>query len=261
MKTNFLFLMLLTVCNLFAQKFPRETLFGKVVTDSSSVENILITNKTANLSAVSRKDGSFEILVRVKDTLVFSGMNVPSQKLILNDADLKFNLLTVKIEVRANVLDEVIINPNALTGNLNQDSNNIKITQINPKIDNNKEISKLYLGDEKTSPENKLMPGYLETTYMMDFKALGGKLIHLLKKKDRFNSEKENKKFATVVKNRFSEDFFKNNFKLDKTQTTDFLNYCQNDPRALSFIDAGKDFELIEFLYQKREAYKMLKKE
>ena len=102
----------------------------------------------------------------------------------------ELNGLTVKIEVRANVLDEVIINPNALTGNLNHDSNNIKITQINPQIDNNKEIAKLYLGDEKTSPENKLMPGYLDTTYMMDFKALGGKLIHLLKKKDRFNSEK-----------------------------------------------------------------------
>lgn len=261
MKTSLSFIMLLITCNLFAQKLPREILFGKIVADSTSVENILITNKTANLNVVSGKDGNFQILVRVKDTLVFSGMNVPSQKLILNEADLKLNLLTVKIEMRANVLDEVVINPNALTGNLKEDSDNIKITQINPKIDNAKEISKLYMGDEKTSPENKLMPGYLDGTYMMDFKALGGKFINLIRNKDRFNSKKENKKFATVVKNRFSEDFFKNNFKLDKAQTTAFLAYCEKDSRSLSYTEAGKDFELIDFLYQKNEEFKMLKKE
>lgn len=262
MKTKLLFCLLLITCGLFAQKLPREVLYGQLITDSTGVDNVLVTNKTAKLAVYSRNDGTFQIHVRVKDTLVFSSLNFPPQSLILNEADLKLNVLKIKIESRPNQLDEVVINPNALSGNLEKDNENIKITQVKPKIDNLLAVTTLYEDDSQSSPDNKLMPGYLDTRYMMDFAAIGVKLVRSLKNSEaKRTKNRDISRFSEIVQNRFSDEFFRNNFKMDKKQTEAFLIFCESDPQAKALTAQGNDFELIEFLILKKQEYKKFKKE
>lgn len=262
MKTKLLFFLFLITSSLIAQKLPREVLYGQLITDSTGVDNVLVTNKTAKLAVYSRKDGTFQIHVRVKDTLVFSSLNYPPQSLILNEADLKLNVLKIKIESRPNQLDEVVINPNALSGNLEKDNENIKITQVKPKIDNLLAITTLYEDDSQSSPDNKLMPGYLDTRYMMDFAAIGVKLVRSLKNSEaKRTKNKDISSFSVIVQNRFSDEFFRNNFKMDKKQTQAFLIFCESDPQAKALTANGNDFELIEFLMLKKQEYKKFKKE
>ena len=262
MKTKLLFFLFLITSSLIAQKLPREVLYGQLIADSTGVDNVLVTNKTAKLAVYSRNDGTFQIHVRVKDTLVFSSLNFPPQSLILNEADLKLNVLKIKIESRPNQLDEVVINPNALSGNLKKDNENIKITQLKPEIDNLLAIAILYEDDEQSSPENKLMPGYLDSQYMMDFQAIGVKLIRSLKNSEaKRTKNKDISSFSVIVQNRFSDEFFRNNFKMDKKQTQDFLTFCESDPKAKELTANGNDFELIEFLMLKKQEYKKFKKE
>ncbi|WP_432672875.1 hypothetical protein [Flavobacterium sp. SM2513] len=262
MKNKLLFVLLLFTSVLMAQKLPREILYGQLVADSTGVENVLVTNKTAKLAVYSRSDGTFQIHVREKDTLIFSNLNFPVQSLILNEADLKLKLLKIKIESRPNQLDEVIINPNALSGNLEKDNENIKVTQLKPKIDNLTAIATLYEDDVQSSPDNKLMPGYLDTRYMMDFQAIGVKLIRSLKSSEaQRNKNKDISRFSVIVQNRFSPEFFRNNFKMDKKQTEAFLNFCESDPNAKELTANGNDFELIDFLMLKKQEYTKFKKE
>lgn len=262
MKTKLLFFLFLITSSLIAQKLPREVLYGQLIADSTEVDNVLVTNKTAKLAVYSRKDGTFQIHVRVKDTLVFSSLNFPPQSLILNEADLKLNVLKIKIESRPNQLDEVVINPNALSGNLEKDNENIKITQVKPKIDNLLAITTLYEDDSQSSPDNKLMPGYLDTRYMMDFAAIGVKLIRSLKNSEAQRTKNRDiSRFSVIVQNRFSNEFFRNNFKMDKKQTQDFLTFCESDPKAKELTSNGNDFELIDFLMLKKQEYLKFKKE
>ena len=262
MKTKLLFFLFLITSSLIAQKLPREVLYGQLIADSTGVDNVLVTNKTAKLAVYSRNDGTFQIHVRVKDTLVFSSLNFPPQSLILNEADLKLNVLKIKIESRPNQLDEVVINPNALSGNLKKDNENIKITQLKPEIDNLLAIAILYEDDEQSSPENKLMPGYLDSQYMMDFQAIGVKLIRSLKNSEaKRTKNKDISSFSVIVQNRFSDEFFRNNFKMDKKQTEAFLIFCESDHQAKALTANGNDFELIEFLMLKKQEYKKFKKE
>jgi hypothetical protein len=262
MKNKLLFGLLLFTSVLMAQKLPREILYGQLVADSTEVQNVLVTNKTAKLAVYSRNDGTFQIHVREKDTLVFSNLNFPAQSVILNEADLKLKVLKIEIESRPNELDEVIINPNALSGNLNKDQENIKITQLKPDIDNLLAMAILYEDDRQSSPENKLMPGYLDTRYMMDFQAIGVKLVRYLaigKAPDSKN--KDISSFPVIVQNRFSPEFFRNNFKMDKKQTEDFLIFCEGDPQAKKLTANGNDFELIEFLMLKKLDYLIIRKQ
>lgn len=262
MKNKLLFLLLLIFNILSAQKLPREIFYGQLVADSAAVDNILITNKTANLATVSAKDGTFQIAVYVKDTLIFSGLNFSRQNIVLSESDLKFKLLRIKIESQVNSLDEVVIFPNALTGDLKRDSENIKVESVNVNVDVATAVATLYEDDLLSSPENKLMPGYVDNSYMMDFAAIGRKVIRALKKTDNEkNKSKDISKFSVLVQNRFSDDFFRNTLKMDWSESLAFLNFCERDPKASKFLADSGDFELIEFLLQKKEEYQNFKKE
>lgn len=262
MRSKLLFFVLLCSSTLIAQKLPREILNGQLIAESMSVEDVLITNKTANVATVSVKDGTFRILARVKDTLIFSGLNFPRQILVINEADLKFNVLKIKIESQPTNLDEVVINPNALSGDLNKDSQNIKLTSVNANLNNATAMTTLYEADNQTSPDNKLMPGYLDDTYMMDFAKIGKKLVRSFKRSEaQKNKNKDTTRFSVIVKSRFSDDFFRNNLYMDEVTTISFLNFCEQDPKAKQMIANGNDFELIEFLKQKKQEYIELKKE
>jgi hypothetical protein len=262
MKSKLLVLLLLTSSGIIAQKLPREMLYGQLVVESMAVDNILITNKSANIAAVSKKDGTFQIFVRVKDTLVFSGLNFPRQSLILNESDLKFKVLKIKIESRATNLDEVIINPKALSGDLTRDSKNIKLTTVKPNLDNSTAMATLYEADTQTAPDNKLMAGYLDDTYMTDFVAIGKKLIRSVRRSEaQKNRDMNISEFSVKVKNRFSDDFFRNTMKMNEAETTEFLIFCNNDSKANEKFANGNDFELINFLKLKKQEFMELKKE
>lgn len=262
MKLKLLFFLLTITANLSAQKLPREVLNGKLVADAMSVDDILVTNKTANTAAISNEDGTFQIMVRVKDTLVFSGFNFPRQILVLNEADLKFNVVEIKLEGQAANLDEVVINPKALSGDLKRDSDNIKITHLTANIDNLAAVDKLYEGDEKSSPQNKLMPGYVDPTYMMDFVKIGQKLVRSFKRSEADKTRSSDvSKFSVIVQNRFSDDFFRNTLKIDQSELQSFLNFCEKDPASKNFLTEGQDFELIKFLELKKQEFRALKKE
>jgi len=262
MKSKLLVLLLLTSGGILAQKLPRELLYGQLVVESMVVDNILITNKSANSAAVSKKDGTFQIFVRVKDTLVFSGLNFPRQSLILDEADLKFKVLKIKLESRATNLDEVIINTNALSGNLTRDSKNIKLNAVKPNLNNSLAMATLYEGDSQTAPENKLMPGYLDDTYMTDFVAIGKKLIRSIRRSEAQKNRDINiSEFSVKVKNRFSDDFFRNTMKMSEAETTEFLIFCNNDSRANEVFVNENDFEIINFLKLKKQEFMELKKE
>ena len=117
---------------IFSQKIPREILNGQIISDSIGIENVNIQNLNTKKLAISDKFGFFALYAQEHDTLVFSSLNLYTKKLVLTKTDLNWKLLKINIENFVNTLDEVIINPNALTGNLKTDSDNIKVTIIKP---------------------------------------------------------------------------------------------------------------------------------
>lgn len=247
---------------IFSQKIPREILNGQIISDSTGVENVNIQNLNTRKFAISDQFGFFALYAQEHDTLVFSSMNLYTKKLVLSKTDLSWKLLKINIENFVNTLNEVIINPNALTGNLKTDSDNIKITIIKP-IDTQLALNSNYEKDKFSTLENKLIPGYLDTTYMMDFIGIAGKIANLIspgkgKKKKISTPEKI---FHTYVKEQFSETFFKETLKLKTDQIGLFLAFCENDSNAKKYLHFDKRFELMEFLLVKKKEFAIINKE
>jgi len=262
---NKLFLLLFVFCVQFgfSQQIPREVLNGQIVADSISVENVQVLNKNTNTFSISDRLGHFHIYAREKDTLVFSSQSFESKKLILTPSDLKVQLLRIQLQVFVNALDEVVISPQSLTGELERDHKNIKITEIK-KINNQSALDQLYENDNQSTPDNTAMPGYVNTRYMADFMAIGKKIGKLFRKKDAskpviiYTSDKI---FPEAVQQNLPDSFFRDTLKLNKDEVGLFLSFCESDPKAGQLLDPKRKFELIDFLITKNKEYKALEKE
>ena len=260
-KTLLLFFLFLSHF-IFSQKIPREILKGQIVSDSTGVENVNIQNLNTKKFAVSDKFGFFALYAQEHDTLVFSSMNLYTKKLVLTKKDLGWKILKINIEKFITTLDEVIINPNALTGNLKTDSDNIKVTILKP-VDAQLALNTDYEKDKFSTLENKLMPGYLDTKYMTNFVAIANKLANLIspKKEKKKKIVTPEKIFHDYVKEQFSETFFSETLKLKMDEVGLFLAFCENDLSAKKFLNLNQRFELIEFLIAKQKEFAIINKE
>jgi hypothetical protein len=99
---------------------------GKVVNDSLENSAIHIINLSQRLGTITSRDGSFEIIAREEDTLLFSSILYVSKKIIISSAVFNKSFLNVELEKSVNELDEVNISNVKLSGNLDQDLSNLK---------------------------------------------------------------------------------------------------------------------------------------
>ncbi len=263
MKNSSLILLLWFIGNaVFGQNVPRELLSGRIVSDSLSTENITIRNTATDRFSVSDYEGSYQIYAKANDTLVFSGMTFQSKKVILRESDFKLNEFKTQLESYINTLDEVVIDPRALTGNLEKDGNNIKIAKM-PAIDVQKALATPTPDHERKRIDNRVMPGYVDMSYSMNLvevAKLFGKLVGG-KPKPKAVVFTSDKIFPVAAQERLPASFFTKTLKLDENEIGLFLSYCEQDPRAIPLLEVKKEFQLIDFLISKADAYKQNKKE
>lgn len=264
-KTKLLTFFLLVLINLVsAQQIPREILNGQIVNDSLvGIGNVNVTNINTNKYVVSDNEGYFTLYAREKDTLVLSNMAFESKRIIVTKSDFKIHLMRIKLQTFINPLDEVVISPYSLSGNLETDDKNIKIVQVAP-VDVRLALATDFEDDTETSPDNTLMPGYINTRYMTDFVAVGKLLFGSVftsrppEKKVVYVSEKI---FAEAIRERFPESFFMKTLELKPEEIGLFLSYCENIPNVRELLDPKKEFILIDFLIQKSREYRLAKKD
>lgn len=113
-KNNTLFFLLFFLSQLtFAQNEIEKSVLGQIKADSTTIENINIVNlRTKNSTATSKK-GEFRMLLRVGDVLVLSSVYLETRRKIISEDDLKVEILQIKMNLKMNPLQEVIINENS----------------------------------------------------------------------------------------------------------------------------------------------------
>lgn len=107
---NKLFL-LLFICQLtFAQSNGEKVLRGRIVVASNSFAGVTIINLVNEKTTISDSNGEFYILAKAEDLLVFSSVNLDYHRKIIDEDDLKSDILIVKMSAKVTELKEVIVN-------------------------------------------------------------------------------------------------------------------------------------------------------
>lgn len=266
MKKNklLLFLLVITVQISFAQLGSREIIKGQIISEATAIDNVTVFNVSSNKGAVTDKLGFFTMYARPSDTLVFSSVIFKSKKLVLNENDFKVIVLKIKLEEFINELDEVIVTPSTLSGDLEKDAKNIKVTDKQSAF-NGKEIADMQMEKDFQSTQfNTAMPSDLSIPYGMDFVKIGkmvGKLFGKEKSKEKPVVFTSDKNFQAAVKDKFTYHFFTETLELKHDEIGLFLNYCDADPNVRKLLATNKEIDLIDFLISKSKEYKNLPKD
>lgn len=253
-------LLLIVMMPLFAfAQVDRSLLKGRIVADSLQVENVTIKNTTANLLTITDAKGNFRLLVKEKDTLIFSAVNFHSSYLIVSHTHLTDDDLTIRLSVKINALDEIIVRPYTLTGNLETDGKKIKVKTV----DLNLAAADFLTPDVKYNPVDNALKNVMGTPGNafngVDFIQLGKGLARLFFKSKPKPLKIEyltDKIFSDAVKEKFSQQFFFETLKLKPEQIDLFLVYCDDgSSESLALLNPKKEFELIDYLLKKSEEY------
>ena len=94
----------------FGQIAGEKLLHGKIMVESGNVGGVTIINLVNEKTAISDRNGEFFILAKAEDLLVFSSVNLEYYRRIIDDEDLKPEILTIKMTAKIIELQEVIVN-------------------------------------------------------------------------------------------------------------------------------------------------------
>jgi len=245
---------------------PRKLLHAKVVADSLVVENLTVQNVTSNISAVTNVNGKFTLYARATDTLYFSGIAFRSAYLVLNETHFLQDMLTIKLNVNVTVLDEVIITPNALSGNLAGDSKKTKTMNIASAMSSVNESTKYNIN--RNTYENRVngaLPTQAKGSQLSGFDFVRIYETFFKKRKKKVNSGEiyslgESKPFPEAVSALYTYHFFTQTLKIPKDEIGLFINFCDTGAQSASLLDPKKEFELTDYLVVKSTEYLSQKK-
>ena len=272
MRNSILLLFVLVITQIgFSQGIERKVLRGKIVADSLEVENLTVYNITSNVGAITDVDGKFSINARATDTLFIQGLSYDSKRYILTDKDFWLPVLEIKLHVKITELNEIIITPYTLTGNLNEDTKRIQVYGEGfAKID--AKVVKYYDDDIRLgTPENTAMPNVFAPTGVNLLGIVVG-IANLvgIKGNPKSNSERvfeerrirdlQSKSFSEHMLERFSHNFFVETLKIKNEDIPLFMSFAELNVYELSpLLKAENELKLIEYLINKSEEFKLQK--
>lgn len=239
-KISILVLFLLSqIC--FSQIGIRKSVRGQVVNDSINVENVVVFNVNSKTGTVTSSQGFFKIDVKENDTLVFSGLQFKSKKVVYSEIK---GILKIKLETFFYQLSEVVISKES----------NIKPIQGSQTI-----VDQEYFDDEKSSPKNTTMMQVGGVENPMDFVRMYKDVVKIINKDKTKKSNKITQTdFTEVAMQKIPYSFFNSTLKLKDDEIKLFLVFCENDAKANAIQKSNSDFEIMNFLIEKNIEFKKI---
>lgn len=262
MKTALLYLFLLSpLLYVTAQNINRVEVSGKIVVDSDDLEGITIFNTSAKKGVLTDESGLFTISVALNDIIEFRALQFQDFTVTIDKNIIKTKKMTVFLVEKINKLDEVVILPYDLSGNLLVDIESVRT--FNPDLD------AIYFGlanmneyefpdDYKSKVVNVAMPG-TGNNIQYGFDVIG--IVDLFLR-PIFNSKKnkDRKEMASKVSydeftDHYSSKFLVENFNIPADKVDDFINYVEDQNIDYSLLDSGKEFQFLEFISVKSKEF------
>lgn len=237
---------------LSAQIVPSKQIEGRVYSESGDVAATHVLNISAKKASITDKDGFFTITAKLGDTLVFSAVQYKRKSMMVTSAMLDSKLLYVPLEEVLTQLDEVIVTPYNLTGDMATD---LARTEIEPVVT----ASTLGLPNAFVKP-------LTQAERLLNEATTGGGLIPLNpllnaltgRTKMLKNRIARNEKYERTQRVRafYPDSLYTTEFRIPKEKIADFMYFCEVDPAFQTLVDAHDRFKIWEYMRKKSIIYR-----
>ncbi len=237
------FLFVLIGATASAQTLFSRNLEGKVYSKDGDVSATHVLNITTQRASITDANGFFSIPARLNDTLVFSAVQFKRKEIVVSMEMLESKMLSIPLEDALTELDEVIVMPYNLTGDIARDAERMGVGPIST-------ASTLGLpnADVKvlTKTERELFAATANPFMSFDplINAITGRTKML---KDRLAYER---KYARTerVRDFYVDSLFRVDFKIPEAKIDDFLYFCEVDPTFQKTVDSHDVLKIWEYM-------------
>lgn len=249
-----------SVLTVLSQAIPRIEVKGKIVVESSDIEDVSVYNKSSDKGTVTNENGEFTIAVALNDRVEFSALQFNDFAITIDERIMDSKQMTVFLVEKINKLDEVIVLPRGLTGNLELDVENVKTINVDM---NALCFGVLYCSDYdfsedyRTNVENTLMHSQGQTMVDgLNVINLMGVLLKPMFKTKRLNEKKTQPDIpGGILKSQYDIEFLNQNFNIPKHKIEDFVHFVKADGLDDTLFETGKELQFLEFLYQQSKLF------
>ena len=217
----------------------RQLLKGTLLYRNTSVVAANVVNNTAQTNTITDGDGTFEILAKAGDEIIFSSVEFKIKALTITPEIIQKNRLVVEVNERITVLDEIVVGP----------ENTQKFLDLKKE-----EFSKVdYTQDKSTKIDNTILrQGQLVN---------GLNIVNVAKLLAKVVQSRDKSAPRTLVPSKvlpliFDNAFFIKDLGLKPDELIGFLEEMDIKLPSDRLLKKDKEFQLIEFLYLESEQYK-----
>jgi len=245
-----------SILSVSAQNLTRVEVKGQIIADYPDLEGVTVYNLSSNLGTITDGEGQFTIGVAKNDRIEVSALQFEKFTLVVTDGIIAAGSMTIFLVERVNRLNEVLILPYGLSGNLATDLDNTKT--VNPNLDavyfgmaNVDEFE--FTDDYKTEVENIAMtPQHLR--FGADLQELVGLILSPLFRNDR-NKANDNSQIDASVANSKTVEFMMKRLNIPKEEIEKFVTFVEDTNFDLSLLEQGKELEFLDLLITQSKIY------
>jgi len=252
----------------FSQEIERIKISGKITSSKGEdVEGINIYNKSSQKGTITSATGEFEIMVTKNDRVYFSAMQFQRFTVIVDEGIIDSKKMNILLNPVVNQLDEVLVSPYDLSGNITADVKRIKVSNVSHQWDLSYETLEFeyeFSADSQTSVKgNKAEEAYHngQEQYGGDLIGLAGMVVGLLvpKSKNKKSTKREKISETDVITNavqhRYSINYISENFNIPEDKVNEFIYFVEENGIDRNLLKPENELLLIDFLNIQSKAF------
>lgn len=255
---------------LSAQEVERILVKGTIhVPTGEDAEGIGVYNISSQRGTVTAINGTFEIAVAKNDRLQIFALQYQSFTVVVDEGIIVKKEMNIYVNPSVTQLDEVVVRPSDLSGNIRADIKRIPTFTVDKNWDlsyRGMEFGYGFTVDEQTAIRGNAAEEALNLHRLqhgINFVAMFGGVANLLfPKNQKINTkshlQKEDKR-SNNLRNRFSRKFVEDNFNIPEDQAYEFLFYAQEKGLTDNMLRPENELVLMDFLHKSSKEFKKLK--
>ncbi|WP_109851728.1 carboxypeptidase-like regulatory domain-containing protein [Aquimarina sp. AU58] len=241
-----------------AQITSRVIIHGKISAPiGDDVEGVVVYNRSTNKGTITTKDGKFKIGAGINDRIEVVAMQYQNFVILVDKGIVDTKRLNIFLNESVNQLEEVVVTPYDLAGNVSVDVKKIGFSQSGIGDVAEETSSRINDTDYDFRPD-ELSP--LENKVFLEDRMINGlNFVNLFKLFYNTKKTSKKKKYSSDidvrVRDLYNDEFFKDYLALEIDQINDFIFFAEENGLNAKYFESGKELDLLQFLAYQSKLY------
>ncbi|MBT8244068.1 MAG: hypothetical protein HKP48_10865 [Winogradskyella sp.] len=240
---------------LHSQEIVRVEINGRINIETNEKEGITVYNQSSKNGVTTDENGIFRIEVAENDVLEFGALQFKDFTIVIDERIIKSRQVSVRLVEDINKLDEVIVLPYDLSGNLSVDTEAVRTYNV--------EMSQVFKGEEdfddyKFSADNKTK---IDDPLLDENRFRNGlNMVNIfrlfVKPKDKPKTKAEElQELISPIEERYNTKFLKENFKIPTDLAEAFIDFVEDKGYEKELLNRKNEIYLIQFLQKQSQLF------